>query len=459
MNKTVAVILAAGEGKRMKSEKPKVLHEVLFKPMLDWVVDSAFQSGVADICVVVGSSGDKIVSHLEKQGAKCGIVIQHERLGTGHAVMQAAEYIKNSEAEDVLVLCGDAPLINSTIINSAYNEHKNSQNAVTVFSAEMEDPTGYGRIVRDGKKAAAIVEEKDATSEQKIIREINAGAYWFKTAALLEALTQIGNSNAQHEYYLTDTVGIICSHGLSGGTFMVDKKYIAGANDRKQLLELNNAARQMVFERLFEAGVSIVNESGVVISPDTQIGNDTEILPNTIIRGKTVIGKGCTIGPNSVIDSCVIGDCVVFNASQAKSSRIENGVTIGPFSNIRPNCILHENAHVGDFVEVKNSEIGRGTKVAHLTYVGDSDVGGGVNFGCGVVTVNYDGMKKSRTTICDNAFIGCNTNLVAPVTVGEGAYTAAGSTVTKDVPAGALAVARSRQENLQGWVERRRPKK
>jgi bifunctional UDP-N-acetylglucosamine pyrophosphorylase/glucosamine-1-phosphate N-acetyltransferase len=459
LDKAVAVILAAGEGKRMKSDRPKVLQEVLFKPMIDWVVDSALGSEISGICVVVGNSGEKIVTHLEERGIKFGTAKQNEPLGTGHAVMQAVNYIKDSEAEDVLILYGDAPFIGSGIIKSSYFEHKNSGNDVTVMSAQADDPTGYGRIVRDGGDVVGIVEEKDATPEQKKIKEINAGAYWFKANVLLEALSKISNRNAQHEYYLTDTVGIIGSCGLKGGSCLLDMKFIAGANDQRQLFELNGIARGFVFDKLFDTGVSIIDGSGVIVGPDVKIGSDTVILPGTIIKGETTIGSGCTIGPNSVIDSCSVGDNVIFNASQAQKSLIESGATIGPFANIRPNCHLHENVHLGDFVEIKNSEIGVGTKVAHLTYVGDSDVGGGVNFGCGVVTGNYDGVKKSRTTIGENAFIGCNTNLIAPVKVGDGAYTAAGSTVTKDVPAGALAVARSRQENIEGWVTHHRKKK
>ncbi len=459
MEKTVALILAAGEGKRMKSDKPKVLQEVLFKPMIDWVVDAAQNSDIDDICIVVGKTGGRIVSHLEARGIKIAAAIQEKPLGTGHAVMQAADYIKNSGAEDVLILCGDAPFIGSGIIKSSYFEHKNSENDVTVMSALADNPTGYGRIVRDKGYVVGIVEEKDTTPEQKMITEINAGAYWFRAGALLEALTQINDENAQHEYYLTDTVGIIGKNGLKGGSCLLGLKFIAGANDQKQLMELNGIARKMVFEKLFDSGVSIIDESGIIIGPNVTIGSDTVILPGTIIKGETRIGNGCTIGPNSMIFDCEIGNNVVFNASQAQKSRFEAGVTVGPFSNIRSGCVLHENVHVGDFVEVKNSEIGKGTKAGHLTYVGDSDVGSGVNFGCGVVTVNYDGVKKSRTTIGDNAFIGCNTNLVAPVKVGDGAYTAAGATVTRDVPEGALAVARSRQENIEGWVARRRPKK
>lgn len=458
MNKTVAIILAAGEGKRMKSDKPKVMQEVLFKPMIDWVADSAAMSGISDICIVVDKNGDKIAAHFEERGVKCGFVTQETPLGTGHAVMQAAQYIKDSGAQDVLILCGDAPFIGSEIINESYLQHKNNKNDVTVLTAVTDNPTGYGRIVRYGEDVVGIVEDKDATPEQKKIKEINAGAYWFRAQSLLNALKDLKDNNVQHEYYLTDTVSIIGSKGLKGGSCIMDMKFMAAANTRRQLMELNEIARQFIFDKLFDDGVSIIDDSGIIIGPDVVIEKDTVILPGTIIKGKTKIGSGCTIGPNSMIDSCEFGDNVIFNASQARDAKVENGVDIGPFSNLRPNTHLHEKVHVGDFVEIKNSEIGCGTKVAHLTYVGDSDVGGGVNFGCGVVTVNYDGVKKSRTKIGDNAFIGCNTNLVAPVTVGDKAYTAAGSTITKNVPEGALAVGRSRQENIEGWVARKRKK-
>jgi len=456
LNKTAAIILAAGEGKRMVSDIPKVLHEVLFKPMIDWVVDSACSAGVGGVCVVVGHGGESVVSHLRERGAGCEIAVQEEQLGTGHAVKQAAGYITREQPDDVLILYGDAPFIGGGIIKSSYLEHKKRGNDVTVMSANAKEPKGYGRIVRDdSKNIVCIVEEKDATPVQKKITEINAGAYWFRTGALLDALSELSDNNANNEYYLTDTVAIIAGKGLHGGACTLDMKYMAGANSRGQLMELNGIARSLVFDKLFDAGVSIIDDSGVIVGPDVIIGRDTVILPGTIIKGNTKIGSGCVIGPNSLIEDCVIGGNVVFNASQAHKSTIEAGVTVGPFSNIRPGCLLRENVHVGDFVEVKNSEIGRGTKMGHLTYVGDSDVGGGVNFGCGVVTSNYDGIKKSRTTIGENAFIGCNTNLVAPVNIGNGAYTAAGSTITKNVPDGALAVARSRQENIEGWAAKK----
>lgn len=456
MDKTAAVILAAGEGKRMVSDLPKVLHEVLFKPMIDWVVDAALGAGVEKVCVVVGHGGGLVSEHLAARGANCVTAEQKEQLGTGHAVKSAEAFLERELPDDVLVLNGDAPFISSEIIESTYKKHKENGNDVTVLSAAAPDPAGYGRIVRDGcGNVVAIVEDKEATPEQKAITEINAGAYWFKTQALFGALSKLQNKNAQGEFYLTDTVAILGGEGLRGGSCTLDMKYMAGANDRRQLMELNFIARNLVFDRLFAAGVTIFDDSGIIIGPDVKIGRDTTILPGTIIKGNSSIGRGCTVGPNSFIEDCTIGDRAVFNSSQARKSSVGAGATVGPFSNLRPDSRIADNVHIGDFVEIKNSSIGVGTKVAHLTYVGDSDVGGGVNFGCGVVTVNYDGVNKNRTTIGDGAFIGCNTNLIAPVAVGSKAYTGAGSTITRNVPDGALAVGRSRQENIEGWAAKK----
>jgi len=457
MSSTAAIILAAGEGKRMNSAKPKVLHEVLFKPMIDWVTDAAQAAGILNICVVAGYKAEQLEAHLD---GRFETALQSELLGTGHAVMQAADFLKKYAPEDVVILCGDAPFIDADTIKHSYEEHKKNAGVLTVITAQMKDPFGYGRIVRDEKgNARRIVEQKDATFEEKKITEINSGAYWFKTSALLEALNLLKNDNNQGEYYLTDTVGIINAMGMKAGAFVLpDERKIQGANDRHQLALLNSCARDAVIERLYENGVSIPDISGVIVGPDAAIGRDTTLLPGTIIRGKTTIGEGCVIGPNSFIENCEIANDVVFNASQAYKSKLGRGVTVGPFSHLRPNSVIASNAHIGDFVEIKNSNIGEGTKVPHLTYVGDSDVGKKVNFGCGCVTVNYNGVAKNRTKVGDNAFISCNTNLVAPVEVGEGAYTAAGSTITKNVPAYALAVARARQENKEGWVLRRRHK-
>jgi bifunctional UDP-N-acetylglucosamine pyrophosphorylase/glucosamine-1-phosphate N-acetyltransferase len=456
---TIALILSAGDGKRMKSQKPKVLHEVLFKPMLRWVLEAAEGAGVSGICVVVGSGRELIEKYLDGKYQLC---VQHERLGTGHAALQALDFLKQNTGSDVIILYGDAPFISSEIIKASYAQHKNEGNAVTIITADAKDPFNYGRIKRDehGGNVVRIVEQKDATAEEMSIKEINSGAYWFNTEILIQTLGEIKNDNAQGEYYLTSAVELINSKGLKCGTYKADdmQSVTAAANDIVQLMALNETARKNVLLSHMRNGVSILNDNGIIIGGDVQIGTDTLILPGTIIKGETTIGSGCTIGPNSLIDSCEIGNNVIFNASQAYRSKLGNGVTVGPFSHIRPNCSLHDMVHVGDFVEVKNSEVGEGTKLPHLTYIGDSDVGSHVNVGCGCVTANYDGKTKSRTTIGSNSFISCHTVLVAPVKVGDNAYTGAGSTITHDVPKNALAVARARQENKENWGKNKKIK-
>lgn len=458
MADTCALVLAAGDGKRMRSGKNKVLHEVLFKPMIDWVLDAAQAAGAGELCVVAGHLHEQLEEHL---GDAVPVVLQKERLGTGHAVMQAAAFLEKHCGGDVVVLCGDAPFITGEALVAAYTAHSSSANDVTVITARVQQPTGYGRIRRGEDGAVqAIVEERDATAEEKRMNEINSGAYWFRCETLLQTLSKLQNNNAQGEYYLTDAVRLIAENGGRAAAFDAgDPDVVLGANDRTQLLALNEKARLRVLRRLMADGVSVVCTDGVVVGADVTVGADTVLLPGSILRGKTVVGERCVIGPNSLVEDSVFGDDIKFNASQAYRSRVENGVTIGPFAHLRPDSVLREMVHVGDFVEIKNSTIGAGTKVPHLTYVGDSDVGEKVNFGCGCVTVNYDGVNKHRTVVGDHAFIGCNTNLVAPVRVGDNAYTAAGSTITHDVPADALAVARSRQENKEGWVARRRRKK
>jgi bifunctional UDP-N-acetylglucosamine pyrophosphorylase/glucosamine-1-phosphate N-acetyltransferase len=360
-----------------------------------------------------------------------------------------------------LVLNGDAPFIDADLIKAALVLHIKDGNAVTLLTAEVETPTGYGRVLRDENGGVrGIVEEKDASPEQKKVREINSGAYWFKVNELLSALDSIDANNSQGEYYLTDTVYILIRAGKKAGAYMSNEpKSVLGANDRRELLALNDAARFDVIERHLENGVEFLCTDGVSIGRHVTIGAGARILKGVLLRGRTVIGGGCVIGPDCVIDNCEIGINCKLNSVQAFDSYIGDGVKIGPFVHIRPGCRIEAGVKIGDFVEIKNSNLGEKTAVAHLTYVGDSDVGANVNFGCGVVTVNYDGAAKHRTVIGDDAFIGCNTNLIAPVKVGGAAYTAAGTTVTKNVPDGALAIDRGELVFRDGYAYKKLEKR
>lgn len=458
MKNTCAVILAAGEGTRMKSSKPKVMAELLFKPMIDWVADAAQKGGAEDICIVKGYQAQILEDHL---GGRYETVEQKERLGTGHAVMQAKDFISRHIDGDVLVLCGDAPLMDEKTIGDAYAFHKQSENGVTVISARVADPFGYGRIERDENGALkAIVEEKEADEDQKKIDEVNSGAYWFSAKLLLGALDTLSenHTDAAKEYYLTDTVQIIRSSGGKAGAFTASNPdVVRGANDRFQLYELNEIARKNILFTLMKSGVSIPCIDGIVIGPDAEIGPDTEILPGTIIKGKTVIGSGCSIGPNSLIDSATVENNVELNNVHLYSSVVKSGSHIGPFVRIRPDCVVGENVRVGNFVELKNARVGDKTSVSHLSYIGDAEFGKNINVGCGCATVNFNGRDKNKTIVGDNAFIGCSTYLVAPVEIGENAYTAAGSVITGNVPDNALAIARSRQILKRDWVSKVRP--
>lgn len=461
MGRNCALILAAGEGKRMKTSKPKALAEVLFKPMIDWVTDAAIAGGVDDICIVTGHGREALEAHL---GGKFSTVEQKELLGTGHAVMQAKDFIKAHTPGDILILNGDAPLIDAKTISTAYEYHNSHKNAVTIISAKIDNPAGYGRIIRNKDKCLKkIVEENDANNAEKMINEVNSGAYWFNCSVLLESLegiVEMHDKKNQAEYYLTDAIEVILEKNLNAVAYEAgDPDAVLGANDRVQLHKLNEIARRKVMEDLMLDGVSIPCADGVMISPNVKIGAETEILPGTIIKGNTVIGEGCVIGPNSFIENSVIGDNVTLNNTQCYSSTIKNGTSIGPFARVRPDCVIGEEVKAGNFVEFKNAKIGDRTSVSHLSYIGDADFGSDINVGCGCATVNYNGKEKNRTKVDDHAFIGCSTYLVAPVSVGKNSYTAAGSVITEDVPDNALAIARSRQTIKKDWISKKKPYK
>lgn len=444
-----AVILAGGQGKRMKAQIPKPMFKVLGEPMLEWVIRACEDAGVSDIAVVKGYMSKCIDEYL---GDRYETVLQEERLGTGHAVMQALPFLKENSGGNTLVLCGDAPFIDAETIRDSLKYHEGNKCAVTVITARLDNPCGYGRIVRSANGITGIVEQRDASAEELAINEINSGAYWFDTAALIEALGKITCDNSQGEYYLTDTVAILLSMGKRADAYVSDNAdVVLGANDRRSLMQLNETARLAIIDRHLENGVEFICTDGIVIGRDVKIGEGTEILPGTLILGNTVIGADCVIGPNCVIENSIVGDAVRLNYVQMYDSAVESGVKIGPFVHIRPGSVIKRGVKIGDFVEIKNSVIGENTAVAHLTYIGDSDVGSKVNFGCGTVTVNYDGMVKSRTVIGDNCFIGCNTNLIAPVRLGRGVYTAAGTTVSRDIPDYALAIDRGDLKLKEGY--------
>lgn len=449
-----SVILAAGMGTRMKSKMPKVLHKVCGKPLSKWVIDASEAAGADKVCAVVGHKAETVKEVL---GDVCEFALQAEQKGTGHAVMQAIDVIKNSKGE-VVILNGDTPLITAETINKAIEYHKNNGNQATVITAILDDATGYGRIVRDNDGSVLkIVEQKDASKEEKKINEVNSGMYVFDAQSLVYALDKITPNNAQGEYYLTDTLEILLSAGKKiGGYAISDNDEIRGINDRVQLNEAEKIMQKRINEYHMRNGVTMRNPESVYIEDGVEIGNDTEICQNVTIKSGTKIGSDCVIGSGSILDRAVIHDGVDVLSSVILESEVDEGTHVGPFAYIRPNCHVGKEVKVGDFVELKNSNIDDGTKISHLTYIGDSDVGKRVNFGCGTVTCNYDGKKKYRTTIGDDCFVGCNTNFVSPINVGDGVYIAAGSTITEDIPENSLSIARARQVNKEGWKDKRK---
>lgn len=454
MSNLMVIILAAGKGTRMKSALPKVLHQVGGKPMVQQVLDAAVFTGADKKVVVIGFGAQSVADALAGQAE---FVVQAEQLGTGHAVMQAREELAAFDGT-VMVLCGDTPLLTGELLAKLRAEHEQQQAAATVLTAVMPDPAGYGRVIRNGAgQVEKIVEHKDASQAELAVSEINTGIYCFAAQKLLAALEGLTCNNAQGEYYLTDVVAILNqqSHKV-WAVSAEDYRETLGINSRMQLAEAEGIVRRRKLAQLMENGVTIMDPASTFIDAQVEIGADTIIYPFTWIEGQSSIGANCLIGPNTRLTNTTVGDETTIHFSYAHDCAVGNKVNLGPYVHLRPDTCLQDGVKVGNFVEIKNSVIGEKSKVPHLSYVGDTDMGAGVNIGSGTITVNYDGKHKHRTTIEDNAFIGCNTNLVAPVTVGSGAYVAAGSTITKNVPPGALGVARARQSNLAGWAEKQR---
>ncbi|MFP7480146.1 bifunctional UDP-N-acetylglucosamine diphosphorylase/glucosamine-1-phosphate N-acetyltransferase GlmU [Terribacillus saccharophilus] len=451
MSNRYAVILAAGKGTRMKSKLYKVLHPVMGKPMVQHVTDQLNSLQLDKLITIVGHGAEDVKAQL---GDVSEYALQEEQLGTGHAVLQAEEFLKGNEGVTV-VLSGDTPLITGQTIQALLDHHEQQGASATVLTAKAPNPAGYGRVIRsEAGEVLRIVEHKDANAEELLVDEINTGTYCFDNKLLFQALHNVSNDNAQGEYYLPDVLELLKKDNKLVTAYQTpDFDETMGVNDRVALSQAEQIMKRRVNEQHMRNGVTIIDPNSTYISTDAVIEQDVTILPNTMILGKTLIKEDAIIGPNSEVKNVTIGRRTVVKQSVAHDSEIGNDVNVGPFAHIRPQAQLGDNVKIGNFVEVKKATIDKGSKVSHLSYIGDAEVGKDVNIGCGTITVNYDGKNKHLTKIEDNAFIGCNANLIAPVTVGKGALVAAGSTITKDVPADALSIARARQENKNSYLK------
>ena len=453
----ISIILAAGEGTRMKSRLPKVLHNVCGKPILEYVINASKDAEVERNIVIIGHGGEKIEEHFKNEP----IIFRTQPIGegvpygTGFAVKQALDLIEDSAT--VIILYGDTPLIKTDTVNKLIKYHKEENNGGTVLTAILEDVTGYGRIIREENgNISKIVEHRDATPSEQLIKEINSGIYCFDGALLKLALNEINNNNAQGEYYVTDVIGILKDKGYKVGAYVIeDSVEIHGVNSRIQLAFSETIMRDRINRKFMVDGVTIIDPLNTYIDNSVEIGMDTIIYPGVTIQGNTTIGENCIIKPNTRIKSSIIHDGVVIESSLIEDSLVEEGSCIGPNAHLRPKSHIGKEVKIGNFVEVKNAYIGDMSKAGHLSYIGDATIGKNVNIGCGVIFVNYDGKDKFHTNIGDNAFVGSNCNLVAPLEVESWAYIAAGSTITKNVESGALSIARGEQRNILGWVERK----
>jgi bifunctional UDP-N-acetylglucosamine pyrophosphorylase / glucosamine-1-phosphate N-acetyltransferase len=449
------VILAAGKGTRMKSAVPKVLHAAAGLPLIDHVLRTAASVQPSSVVLIVGHQAEALRAALgQREGLQ--FALQEPQLGTGHALLQAEPMLRGARGT-VVLLSGDVPLLRPATVAALLDAHESRGAAATVLTASVDAPDGYGRVLREDGRIAAIVEHKDATPAQREIREINSGIYAFDIAPLFDALRSLGSSNAQREYYLPDLVKIYRARGLAVEALVAgDWREILGVNSRKELADLTAILRTRTNDALMESGVTIVDPATTYIGADVTVGADTIIHPGVYLEGRTSIGANCVIHSGVRIVDCAIADGVVINNFCVLiDSKVASGARIGPFAHLRMQTAVAEDAHIGNFVELKKTEFGRGSKASHLSYLGDATIGEKVNVGAGTITCNYDGVKKSPTIIEDGAFIGSDTQLIAPVRVGRGAYVAAGSSITDDVPPESLAIARSKQINKEGWVRKK----
>lgn len=446
--KLKTLILAAGKGTRMKSDMPKVIHKVNGVPMITKIIDTLSGLNPEENILILGHKKEEV---LKVVGENCDYVLQTEQLGTGHAVIQAKEKLEGYDG-DVMILCGDTPLLRESTLKSLYEYHKESGAVTTILTSIYENPFGYGRIVKDNGLVKAIVEEKEASEEIKKIKEVNAGVYCFNSKELFKALDKIDNNNEKGEYYLTDVIGIQVSENKKVQSFILeDKMEILGVNSKVELAQAGKVLRDRKNRELMEEGVILIDPETTYVEESVKVGKDTVLYPGVVLQGKTVVGENCEIVGNSRIIDSVLGNNIRVESSVIEESILENGVTMGPFAHIRPKSLLKEKVHIGNFVEVKKSTLEKGVKAGHLTYLGDAQVGENTNIGAGTITCNYDGVNKFKTVIGKDAFIGSDSMLVAPVNIGEKALIGAGSVITKDVPSNSLAVSRSKQIIKTDW--------
>ncbi|EOL49132.1 glmU protein [Enterococcus phoeniculicola] len=452
METRYAIIMAAGKGTRMKSKLYKVLHSVAGKPMVEHIINRVVETNPAEIITIVGHGAEMVKEQL---GNRSKYALQEEQLGTGHAVLQAEPFLKGKEGT-TLVISGDTPLLTSETLNNLFEYHQGKKASATILTAHAENPTGYGRILRDHVGIVKkIVEQKDATIEEARVQEINTGTYCFDNEALFEALNKVETNNAQGEYYLTDIIEILKNEGKTVAAYQTDSfEESLGVNDRIALANANKSMRERINNMHMVNGVTFIDPANTYIDEGVKIGSDTLIEAGVHIKGETVIGEDCFIGANSQIEDSVIEDNVKILSSVVEKSLVHSHADVGPYAHLRPKAEIGTGAHVGNFVEIKNAIIGEKTKVGHLTYVGDATLGKEINVGCGVVFVNYDGKNKYRTNVGDHSFIGSAANLVAPLEIADNTSIAAGSTITKDVPEYALAIARARQENKENYAKK-----
>ena len=450
------VVLAAGQGTRMKSGLPKVLHPIAGRPMIERVIQTANSLSPSTITLIVGHKSEVVRDRLGND-QNIGFALQEPQLGTAHALQQA-EPVLTGRTGSLILLSGDVPLLSPNTLKRLLETHRGSGAAATVVTATVERPYGYGRIVRSRGRITRIVEERDASPTQRQIKEINSGIYAFDLAPLFDALRSIASQNAQGEFYLTDLIAIYRRRKLPVETLLIENaQEIRGINSRSELAEVSRLVRQKKNEELMAAGVTFIDPATTYVDPEAEIAADTVLHPGVVIEGRTRIGAACEIQAYVRISDSEIGDRVTINSfCLISGAQVATGAALGPFAHLRPGTIVGEKAKVGNFVELKNTNLGPRSKANHLSYLGDATVGADVNVGAGTITCNYDGVHKHRTVIEDGAFIGSDSQLVAPVTVGKGAYVGAGSSIVEDVPAGALGIARGRQNNVEGWVERRK---